>query len=65
MAFRELCTTGEKWFASGESKIFRLGTDLKSVPISEKDFEPRRSHFSKVSFQRYQKGFKRLIFRVL
>jgi hypothetical protein len=21
---RELCITGEKWFASGESKIFRI-----------------------------------------
>jgi iron complex transport system substrate-binding protein len=56
---QELCITGEKWFASGESKIFRLSRNyinlLNSIIFkhydlfSEKDFEPWRSHFSKAS----------------
>jgi hypothetical protein len=56
---RDRCITGEKWFASGESKIFRIsGNQTNSLMSnifrlyhisSEKDFEPRRSHFSKVS----------------
>jgi hypothetical protein len=35
--------TNEKWFASGESNVFRLGTDFKSVPKrqAEKIFETR------------------------
>jgi hypothetical protein len=54
----EFCITGEKWFASGESKIFRISRswiNLRNLNIfklynicSGKDFEPRRSHFSKV-----------------
>jgi iron complex transport system substrate-binding protein len=56
---RELCITGEKWFASGESKIFRLSRNYINLLnliifqhynlFSEKDFEPRRSHFSAAS----------------
>jgi len=51
--------TVEKWFASGESKIFRLSRKWTILGISiiskachissEKDFEPPRGHFSKVS----------------
>jgi hypothetical protein len=48
---RELCMTGEKWFASGELKIFRLAIDYIKLLIiiiynpynffSEKDFARR------------------------
>jgi hypothetical protein len=51
--------TEEKWFASGESKIFRISRNEINVYIllifmsfdlvSEKDFETRRSHFSSVT----------------
>jgi iron complex transport system substrate-binding protein len=56
---KEPCITGGKWFASGESNVFRLSRNYINLfnsiifkhddLFSEKDFEPRRSHFPKAS----------------